>query len=526
MLQRFYFELAFIFLIFQYASAQEIVSFSGSYERRINDFVVVYHTPDTLDGSEAWSRIKSGGLKQIRQKTNPGITSSAFWIVAKITNSGEKEDLYLEIDYAQLDYLHLFEITNYSANSLFETGDRFPFEDRPIHYRNFVFPLKIVPGDTATYLLNVDKRLSAARFPMYLYSDSSFWSMYNRETIFYGFCFGFLALVTFISLLIGIRLRMYIFLWYAGYVLTFGLRCFAKLGYGYQFITSNSPDFNTHFFPLTTQLAMVFLIMYIQRYFDTKHTMPRFHMLMDFWLWLFVISTVVWAFFPHFIVAAGPLLISMRYLVVITIIIFAYSSGIYYLKIDAFRARIFLVGYSIFFLGVLSQILMEYGVINTSLVPGDPLFAGFFFEVAVLSYAMVILLLEVVKEKNKLFISNQKLQHLVSELQGRENQEEEKTYVILKSKAMMDPHRIRYIQSDDHYLEFHLNGKERPEVDRNKLSAILEILPPQFVQIHRSTIVNLEYVKTIYGNYLLLKNGEELKLSRTYKPLLEERLVK
>lgn len=525
MIQRIYFQLAFTFLFVQNTTAQEVIPFYGSHEGRINDFVEVYHTPDTLKGQEVWSGIQSGDIEKIKQKVNPGITSSAFWVVATVANFNEKEELYLEIDYAQLDYLHLYQISNDSAFSLFETGDKFPFEDRPVQYRNFTFPLKIQTGDTATYLLNIDKRLSAARFPMYLYSDASFWNMYNRETIFYGFCFGFLALVTLISLLVGIKLKMHIFLWYAGYVFTFGLRCFAKLGYGFQHITSNYPEFNTHFFPLTTQLAMVFLIMYIQRYFDTKMTMSRFHKLMDFWLWLFVISTVIWALFPGAIVAAGPILISMRYLIIISIIIFAYSGGINYLKIDAFRSRIFLVGYSLFFLGVLSQILIEYGAINSSLVPGDPLFAGFFFEVGVLSYAMVILLLDVVKEKNTLFISNQRLQGLVMELQEKDN-EVEKAYVILKSKAVVDPHRIRYIQSDDHYLEFHLNDKKHPEVDRNKLSAILEVLPPQFVQIHRSTIVNLEYVKTIYGSYLLLNNGEELKLSRTYKPQLEERLVK
>ncbi len=519
-----FFQLSFIFFLIIQCNAQLELSRGGSVYY-LNDIVQVGATIDTLKGQQAWDNFRNGKMELVDDRTNPGITNSAFWIKIPLINKSEESDYYLEVDYAQLDYLQLFQIREDSAVLLYESGDRFKFSTRPVQYRNFVFPVKIESGDSTTLLLNVDKRNSAVRFPLRLYSESSFWKMYNQETIFYGFCFGFLGLVVLLSLIVGLKLKMSIFIWYSLYVLTFGLRCFAKLGYGYQFITSDYPKLNTHFFPFTTQLALIFLIMYIQRYFDTKHTMPRFNRVMNVLLMLFVLSSLLWLLFPSFIVAAAPVLISMRYVVVVTIILFAYMSAENFLRIDAFSARIFLVGYSVFFLGVFSQILIEYGAIDRSLIPWDPLFAGFFIEVGVLSYAMIAILMNIINEKNRLAIANVQLKNLVDRFE-RESKEQETAYVVLKSKAVVDPHRIRYIQSDDHYLEFYLDNKERPEVDRNKLSAVLEILPAQFVQIHRSTIVNLEYVKTIFGNYLLLNDGEELKLSRTYKSKLEERLAK
>lgn len=523
-MNRLFFQLAFIFFFSFHCQAQlELSRDIAVYY--LNDEVLVNSTSDTLSGKQAWERIKKEEMEVVAEATNPGITNSAFWIQIPLSNELEETDFYLEVDYAQLDYLQLFHIRNDSAIRLFETGDRFRFDVRPIQYRNFVFPIRIEKGEKKLFLLNVDKRKSAVRFPLKLYPKSSFWKMYNQETIFYGFCFGFLGLVVLLSLIVGIRLKINIFIWYSFYVLTFGLRCFAKLGYGYQFISSDYPELNTHFFPFTTQLALVFLILYIQRYFETAHTMPRFNRVMNAFLGLFVLSTLVWFLFPAFIIDAAPILISMRYAVVVAIIAFAYSSAINYLRIDSFSARIFLVAYSVFFLGVFSQILIEYGAIDQSLVPGDPLFAGFFIEVGVLSYAMIAILMNIIKEKNKLTYTNIQLRNLVERL-DKESKEKETSYVVLKSKAVVDPHRILYIRSDDHYLEIYMNDKDRPEIDRNKLSAILDILPAQFVQIHRSTIVNLEYVKTIYGNYLLLNNGEELKLSRTYKSALEERLSK
>ena len=167
--------------------------------------------------------------------------------------------------------------------------------------------------------------------------------------------------------------------------------------------------------------------------------MPRFDKVTNVVIGLFVISSLVWIVYPSFIISTVPVLISMRYVVMITVIVFAYTSANNYLRIDAYRARIFLIGYSMFFLGVISQILMEYGAINRSLVPSDPLFAGFFIEVGVLSYAMVTVIVNIVKEKNKLVIANVQLKNLVERLE-RESKEEEKPYVILKSKAVVDPH--------------------------------------------------------------------------------------
>ncbi|SNS84589.1 LytTr DNA-binding domain-containing protein [Ekhidna lutea] len=524
-----YFQLAALFIFVNHAQVfaqQKLILEGDEGVFNINPHTQVFSTQDSLEGSKAWQLIKEGKLTPLSEKVNPGISNAAYWIYIPLKNNlPQSEAFYLEVDYAQLDYMQLYEIVDDSAVRLYETGDRFVFSQRPVQYRNFTFPISIKEGEEKEYLLNIDKRKSAVRFPLTLYTTNSFWTMYNKETIFYGFCFGTLALVILISLLVGIRLSMPIFLWYALYVLTFGLRCFAKLGYGYQYITSGLPEFNTHFFPFTTQLSMVFLIMYIQQYFNTVKNLPVFHRVMDGILLLFIVSSIVWVLFPGFIISFGPVLISMRYVVVCTIIVFAYYSAFQHLKINSFRAKMFLLGYSMFFLGVFSQILMEYGAIDRSLVPGDPLFAGFFMEIGVLSYAMVVLIVNIVREKNTLSSDNEKLQNNLENLKEK-SKATENSYVVLKTKALLDPKRIKYIQADDHYLEFYLIDKERPEIDRNKLSELLQSLPMQFVQTHRSTIVNLEYVKTIYSNHLLLYDDTELRLSRTFKKKVEERLIK
>jgi tetratricopeptide (TPR) repeat protein len=97
--------------------------------------------------------------------------------------------------------------------------------------------------------------------------------------------------------------------------------------------------------------------------------------------------------------------------------------------------------------------------------------------------------------------------------------------IYLKNKLVIDTQELLYIKSDGHYLEFYIEGKTTPELDRNTLTGILEILPPLlFVRIHKSYIVNIGHIKIINSTKLMLKNGTWINLSRTYKQQLKQML--
>lgn len=79
---------------------------------------------------------------------------------------------------------------------------------------------------------------------------------------------------------------------------------------------------------------------------------------------------------------------------------------------------------------------------------------------------------------------------------------------------------IDWINSAGHYLEIHA-GRETHLV-RERLSQIEQKLDPEiFIRVHRSIIVNLDRIKSLHplfnGDHLIiLQNGQELNLSRTY----------
>jgi two-component system LytT family response regulator len=87
---------------------------------------------------------------------------------------------------------------------------------------------------------------------------------------------------------------------------------------------------------------------------------------------------------------------------------------------------------------------------------------------------------------------------------------------------------IDWIEASGNYLHIHRGGEMH--LMRQTMTRMESLLDPQrFVRIHRSTIVNLDRIKelqpSLKGEFeVILDSGARLILSRTYRPVLEERL--
>ncbi|TYA56692.1 LytTR family DNA-binding domain-containing protein [Formosa maritima] len=99
--------------------------------------------------------------------------------------------------------------------------------------------------------------------------------------------------------------------------------------------------------------------------------------------------------------------------------------------------------------------------------------------------------------------------------------------IHLKSKASINSSNILYIKSDGHYVEYYLDAKRNPEIDRNTMIEVEKSLPSNsFIRIHKSYIVNINRIKIINSNKVMLDNGEWINLSRVYKQDLKDILNK
>ena len=89
------------------------------------------------------------------------------------------------------------------------------------------------------------------------------------------------------------------------------------------------------------------------------------------------------------------------------------------------------------------------------------------------------------------------------------------------SYRLLDVDDVEWFQAAGNYVELHAGG--RRFLIRSTMKRLEHDLDPgRFTRIHRSTIVNVSWIEEIQPDWngdftVLLKNGAELRLSRTYR---------
>ncbi|MEO0469426.1 MAG: LytTR family DNA-binding domain-containing protein [Bacteroidota bacterium] len=150
------------------------------------------------------------------------------------------------------------------------------------------------------------------------------------------------------------------------------------------------------------------------------------------------------------------------------------------------------------------------------------------------------------KEQERLLIQQQNLHHWISWLGGflilafilgmwyyqwskkvqarqekdvlRIQENASRDFLLLNNKSKVYLDELFYIKSDGNYLEFHLT--DRRLLDRNRLKVVATTLPTNFVQVHRSYLINRNAIKIQQANSLIMENGVEIPISRTFKARL------
>ena len=87
---------------------------------------------------------------------------------------------------------------------------------------------------------------------------------------------------------------------------------------------------------------------------------------------------------------------------------------------------------------------------------------------------------------------------------------------VLKDKTVINLSEVIFIESMDHKLTYHF--KNRKVTERKTIKEFLEkVTNENFIQVHKSFIVNKEFIVTIESNQISMTNGIIIPFSRTFK---------
>ncbi len=105
-------------------------------------------------------------------------------------------------------------------------------------------------------------------------------------------------------------------------------------------------------------------------------------------------------------------------------------------------------------------------------------------------------------------------------------------HLFIKANERMFPldvSKVEYIKGEDDYIRIY--SEDKSHLVSQILSGLLSRLDPEkFIRIHRSFIVNLQYIreiqKTFKGNYSVhMTSGARLPVGRTFIPSLKTHII-
>lgn len=83
---------------------------------------------------------------------------------------------------------------------------------------------------------------------------------------------------------------------------------------------------------------------------------------------------------------------------------------------------------------------------------------------------------------------------------------------------------ILYFTSAKHYVDIICTDGTYSQL--SALKNIIPTLPPQFMQCHRTTAINIEHIHSIKGNNITMSNGHVIPVSKTYFQQIREAFIR
>jgi EAL domain-containing protein (putative c-di-GMP-specific phosphodiesterase class I)/GGDEF domain-containing protein len=202
---------------------------------------------------------------------NFGYTRDAVWFRFSIP-ANRQVDL-LEVAYSQLDHIAFYLFDDGKLAQVVVTGDRYPFTQRPILNRHFLFPFSPDAKGGRQVLLEV-RTEGTLQVPMTFWNTQEFFEHASVEEQLHAVYYGILISVIFFNLFVFFALREPVYLLYVlstlGYLLLIG----NMNGTAFQLIWPASPETQNRAMLLTIPLAVMSTLLFSRSFLRLKQTGP------------------------------------------------------------------------------------------------------------------------------------------------------------------------------------------------------------------------------------------------------------
>lgn len=250
-----------------------------------------------------------------------GMSDSPYWFKFSLGNLDNKEPWLLEVDYALLDKINIWFLTEQEVLGEFHTGDTLPFRSRQIKHEKFLFP---VP-QTEQALMVVIKAQShgTLKLPIKLWQEQAYLVANGENSISMGLFFGFMAAMALSNFFLFVTTRLKTFLVYSGYVGFLALTLATLHGLGYKYLWPNNIWMQAHAVAIFANATIVLAVIFTDLTLNVKSHSRLVSKCLRIGSGIFLFNLIVSLFVPY------EIFIRVFLIMLIAVVLLIYGVGIW-----------------------------------------------------------------------------------------------------------------------------------------------------------------------------------------------------
>ena len=298
----------------------------------------------------------------ISSKPSFGYTNATVWLKIKVKSTTNKH-WFLALDNPSTNVAECFLTQNNLLLSKQTAGDSFDFSTYQVPDRNPIFDLPLtnnveqLPQSFTLYLKL--KNTESLEAPLTFWEEKQLMAHLAQRNIFWGIFFGFILLIAVYNFFLWVSIKELSYLFYVGYVISFGLFQAALFGYGFQYFWG-SGVFNEKAHVLFVGLTVTFLVLFTIQFLEVFKIFPASQKTIETfgYCWAIVFPTMVLTFNEYtnyFIVAITIFSICLQYYFCFKLILVKNRNVRYYLLamlcMTIAIIAVILKGFGLFFTG-------------------------------------------------------------------------------------------------------------------------------------------------------------------------------
>ncbi len=349
---------------------------------------------------------------------NLGFLDTPYWFKVKIPSCAQGDNLkYLAIEYPLLDTIDLWLIGN--GIKEYKTGDLRRFEERPVPFKNFFFP---VPCGFKTALFRIETT-SSMQIPLsFVGPDYLTHSAFNAE-VFQMMYFGAVLMIALYNLLVFSTTRRINYILYVGFILSYASFQATLSGMGLKYLWGNYPALNNYLIDYSLNFVIIFAALFTSFFLQSKRYTPKSYKV------LMTIVVILCIYMPFSLTIPYQVRIKITIVAIITSVSIGFFSAILVILKRHREGIIYGFAWGTFLIGAIILSLNKVGAIPRNQFTENIIQVASVLEMALLSFALADQLNTLGR---KLKIANSKLEDTVTKI---ENIVKEKTGDI---KALLD----------------------------------------------------------------------------------------